>query len=62
MKEAYLYKKLDNEKVRCLLCNHQCIIGDGKTGICGVRENRAGTLASVVYGKVIATHGDRIEK
>ncbi len=62
MKEAYLYKKLDNEKVRCLLCNHQCIIGDGKTGICGVRENRAGTLASLVYGKVIATHGDPIEK
>ena len=62
MKEAYLYEKLEDEKVRCSLCNHQCIIGDGKKGLCNVRENRSGTLVSLVYGKVIARHCDPIEK
>lgn len=62
MKEAYLYEKLKNENVRCFLCNHKCIIKDGEKGICGVRENHSGTLISLVYGKVIATHPDPIEK
>ena len=62
MKEACLYQKLENEKVRCLLCNHRCLIKNGGRGICGVRENRAGTLISLVYGKIIAGHCDPIEK
>ena len=62
MKEAYLYEKLDNRKVRCFLCNHRCLIKDGARGICGVRENHDGTLVSLVYGTVIARHTDPIEK
>ena len=62
MKEAYLYEKLDDQKVRCYLCAHRCLIKDGLKGICGVRENRGGTLYSLVYGQVIARHVDPIEK
>ena len=62
MKEAYLYQKLEDENVRCALCNHRCLIKEGERGICGVRENRAGTLISLVYGKIIAGHCDPIEK
>ncbi len=62
MKEAYLYEKLENDKVRCVLCSHNCLIKNGKKGLCGVRENRSGTLFSLVYGKVIANHCDPIEK
>ena len=62
MKEAYLYEKLEENKVRCVLCNHRCLIQEGKKGICGVRENRAGTLISLVYGRAIARHVDPIEK
>ncbi len=62
MKEAYLYEKLEKEKVRCLLCNHQCIIRNKGKGICNVRENRSGILISLVYGKIIARHCDPIEK
>jgi pyruvate formate lyase activating enzyme len=62
MKEAYLYEKLEDQKVRCYLCNHRCLIKDGLKGICGVRENRGGTLFSLVYGQVIARHVDPIEK
>jgi len=62
MKEAYLYEKRENDKVRCVLCSHNCLIKNGKKGLCGVRENRSGTLFSLVYGKVIANHCDPIEK
>jgi len=62
MKEALLYEKLGDKKVQCGLCNHRCIINDQKRGICGVRENRDGTLYSLVYGKIIAENIDPIEK
>ncbi|WP_347275771.1 AmmeMemoRadiSam system radical SAM enzyme [Candidatus Kuenenia sp.] len=61
MKEAMFYEKLDG-KVRCRLCNHYCMIKDGKRGICGVRENRDGSLFSLVYGKSVATGIEPIEK
>jgi pyruvate formate lyase activating enzyme len=62
MKEAYLYEKQENQRVRCFLCNHRCLIKEGARGICSVRENQGGTLVSLVYGKVIARHVDPIEK
>ncbi len=49
-------------KVLCGLCNHRCLISDGKRGICAVRENRDGVLYSLVYDKVIAQNIDPIEK
>lgn len=62
MKEAMLYEKLTDNRVQCNLCNHRCNIADKKRGICAVRENRSGTLYSLVYGKMIASHLDPIEK
>ncbi|MDP8215281.1 MAG: AmmeMemoRadiSam system radical SAM enzyme [Candidatus Euphemobacter frigidus] len=60
--EASLYAKLEGEKVRCDLCAHRCVIPEGKRGLCGVRENRGGTLYSLVYGRAVSTHVDPIEK
>jgi len=60
--EALLYEHLKDKKVKCNLCSHRCVIGNGKRGICGVRENRDGTLETLVYGKLIARHIDPIEK
>jgi pyruvate formate lyase activating enzyme len=60
--EALLYEKKDDGHVRCRLCAHRCVIGDGARGICGVRENRGGRLDTLVYDKVIAVHVDPIEK
>ncbi len=48
--------------MRCSLCGHKCLIKDGHRGICAVRENRGGTLYSLVYGKVISMNIDPIEK
>lgn len=62
MKEAMFYDKLENQKVKCFLCAHNCIISDGRRGICAVRENRKGTLYSLVYGRVISMNIDPIEK
>lgn len=61
-KEAALYTKLPDKKVECFLCNHRCKIADSKYGFCGVRQNIDGTLYSRVYGEVIASQVDPIEK
>ncbi|MBW1847049.1 MAG: AmmeMemoRadiSam system radical SAM enzyme [Deltaproteobacteria bacterium] len=60
--EAFLYKRLKDKKVRCDLCHHRCVIEDGSRGKCHVRENQNGSLQTLVYGKVIASHIDPIEK
>ncbi len=60
--EAYLYEPLEDKKVKCNLCSHRCVIKEGRRGICAVRENRSGTLLTLVYGKAIARHVDPIEK
>ena len=62
MKEALLYQKFEDNKVRCDLCSHRCLLTDGKTGVCGVKKNIGGTLYTLVYDKVIAAHIDPIEK
>ncbi len=62
MKEAMFYRKEEGKKVRCGLCCHRCLISPGRRGICGVRENREGTLYSLVYGKVVSANLDPIEK
>ena len=62
IREALLYEKLDGGKVHCNLCAHRCRINPGRSGICGVRENREGVLYSLVYGTLIAENLDPIEK
>ncbi len=62
MREARLYSTRPDGSVDCHLCTFPCHIADGRHGICGVRENIAGTLYTNVYGKVIARHVDPIEK
>ncbi len=60
--QARLYESLADGAVRCRLCCHQCLIKPGRRGICGVRENRAGELHTLVYGAVAAEHVDPVEK
>lgn len=62
IKEAMLYEKIADRKVKCNLCAHRCTINPDRRGICGVRENKDGVLYSLVYGTLIAEHVDPIEK
>lgn len=56
------YEPGKNKLIRCGLCRHNCIINDGKRGICAVRENLNGKLYSLNYGIICAEHLDPIEK
>ncbi|MDI6850743.1 MAG: AmmeMemoRadiSam system radical SAM enzyme [bacterium] len=62
MREARFYTKLENNKVQCHLCRHNCIISEGRFGICGVRKNEKGTLYTLVYNYPVAINVDPIEK
>lgn len=59
---AQFWQALDAGKVRCNLCRFHCVIADGRRGRCGVRENHAGALFTLVYGQSIAENVDPIEK
>ena len=60
--EARLYERLEGGRVHCFLCAHHCRIRDGGRGICAVRENRGGSLYTLVYGRAISQCVDPIEK
>ncbi len=62
MHEALLYEKKDNNDIECHLCNHRCKIKNKEKGVCRVRENRNGTLGSLVYNLACSTNVDPIEK
>ena len=61
-REARYYVRRDGGKVQCRLCPHNCVIAEGKAGVCGVRRNREGTLFTMIYGEVSSAAMDPIEK
>ena len=61
-KEALLYEKKQENSVVCHLCAHQCLIREGRKGICQVRENQGGKLITLVYGRTIAQRVDLGER
>ena len=60
--EAMYYSKEGNQKIRCNLCPHQCMLKPGQTALCRVRKNVDGVLISENYGNVCSLHLDPIEK
>jgi pyruvate formate lyase activating enzyme len=48
--------------LRCNACAHRCVLRPSRIGLCGVRQNRGGQLATLVYGAAIAFHAEPIEK
>jgi pyruvate formate lyase activating enzyme len=62
MAREAMYWQPEGERVRCRLCPHQCLIADGKRGLCTVRENQGGRLAPLTYGLVTSVRMDPIEK
>jgi pyruvate formate lyase activating enzyme len=62
MYEAMFYKKEHGTAVQCLLCPRECVISEGKRGFCRNRENRQGTLYTLVYGSPVVVDIGPIEK
>jgi pyruvate formate lyase activating enzyme len=61
MKEA-LFWKTENDYIKCNLCPHNCIIKEGKKGLCNARQNIKNKLYSLVYSNPISINIDPIEK
>jgi pyruvate formate lyase activating enzyme len=61
-REALLYERGPDGSTVCLLCAHRCRIRPGLRGICGVRENRGGTLVTLVADRIVSAAVDPIEK
>lgn len=64
LKQAVLWDPSPSagKKVQCKLCNHRCVIDDGKLGRCCVRKNIDGVLYALTYDKVCSANPDPIEK
>ena len=61
-KVASFWQELENKKVQCNLCAHNCEINEDKTGICSVRKNEDGKLYTLIYGSCSSLAADPIEK
>jgi len=62
MREAILYDRLKDKRVRCNVCRRRCIISPGKYGYCKTRLNKDGILYTLIYGKVSSFSLNPIEK
>ncbi len=62
MHEALLYEKLPNSRVQCHICQWRCKIGRDKFGVCGMYQNKGGTLYNLNYAIVSSLAADPIEK
>lgn len=50
------------DKTQCLLCPHNCILSEGRSGICGARRNNEGIIELITYGVISGYALDPIEK
>lgn len=62
MKEPMYYRKVEDSKVHCCLCPHNCVIKPGQTGACRARQNQDGLLYSLNFERVASLSLDPIEK
>ncbi|MFX1236808.1 MAG: AmmeMemoRadiSam system radical SAM enzyme [Promethearchaeota archaeon] len=61
--KARLWQSLEKKQVKCNVCANECVINEGKIGICGTRKNINGELFSLIYGSLISQGSlDPIEK
>ncbi len=59
---ALFWEQVGEDKVRCTLCPHNCVIAVNDEGICRARGNREGRLVSLTYARPATIISDEIEK
>jgi pyruvate formate lyase activating enzyme len=57
-----LWEPIADEVVHCFVCSHECKIKKWDRGICHVRQNLDGKLATLIYAEVSSMNVDPIEK
>jgi pyruvate formate lyase activating enzyme len=62
IKDAMLWGPIADEGVHCFVCAHECKIKKWDRGICHVRQNLDGKLATLIYAEVSSMNVDPIEK
>jgi len=62
VKEALLYEKLSDDRVRCGTCERRCVVSPGERGFCKTRQNVDGKLYTLVYGDLSSVSVNPIEK
>ena len=66
MRSPFIHKALLQEavkdKVRCLTCERRCLLADGQVGWCRTRQDRDGTLYTLIYGLISSLSANPIEK
>lgn len=62
MEAKILFYDEDKGKIRCRVCPHNCMLEEGKYGICRVRTVKNGVPIAVNHGEVTSAGVDRIEK
>ncbi len=61
VRESLLAEKAGG-KIRCNVCERRCVLNPGGLGWCRARENRDGTLVTLIYGSVSSVAANPIEK
>jgi pyruvate formate lyase activating enzyme len=56
------YWEKHGDVATCLLCPHQCLLGEGDRGFCRVRVVKQGAMHTVAYGNLCSLNLDPIEK
>jgi len=59
---AKWWRKEDDGRILCTLCPRYCRLREGQAGFCYVRQNQAGQLVSLAYGRPSGFAVDPIEK
>lgn len=59
---ARYWRRLDDQRIQCLLCAHACILSHGEQGHCNARENRAGSMFLPYYAWISSIAIDPVEK
>lgn len=59
---ARYWVKLEEKKVKCLLCPKKCVVPNLERGYCGVRENQEGEYKTLIYNRVCSLGADPVEK
>ncbi|MEI7827535.1 MAG: radical SAM protein, partial [Euryarchaeota archaeon] len=62
IKDAMLWELIADDGVHCFACAHECKIKKWDRGICHVRQNLDGKLATLIYAEVSSMNVDPIEK
>lgn len=60
--ESILYENLEDNKIKCDICSHKCIINENQYGFCSTRKNINKKLYSCNFAAISSQGIDPIEK